>query len=284
MLYERFTYLTQKYPTETDFIEMLKNECSKIGEKPIIRIPLLKLEVSPINFLGVSLIMAPLRKAPAAEPNLCALFSTVHTAHPPNRINLKHISQLEELNALAFYAQNMPHKGFKQFFERNFGETQKETPTISKLSMPKIQASIIHGKEESEWKPFEISAPQTNTHTPHEIHDIAMRELGELSYEQLNAELLEILKEKHWNHYALFHTQNLFFVLSTTKHESFIFGFMTGGTPKNYLKLRKLSLLTHLCDLLDGFHKMTQKHPHIYQAISKYQNNAFPETQTYNTI
>ncbi|MEM3795154.1 MAG: hypothetical protein QW429_04705 [Thermoprotei archaeon] len=145
MLYDRLEYFGRKYPTKAGFLDMLVSRCSSTRFDQILRTELVRLPVSPNNFLGLGLRLV----RPTHSDSGCTLFVTLHTAHPKNRLNLKHVSYIDEVYALALSALNMKHPAFKTFFEKHFGPTLYGGPhhprIIDQLSMGTL--SVISKEE-----------------------------------------------------------------------------------------------------------------------------------------
>lgn len=267
LFYERLEYFAKNYPTKYDILKMIEESCITINRNnKILKEELLKLHISPTNFLGIGLTMAPLRQ----QESGCILFVTIHTARPTNRLNLKHIDQLSEVYCLARYAQNMPHIGFREFFEKYFPPPKnKEHSLLNRLKLSTLKKE---NTKEAEWKKLEIDPTTLKYDKNCEIQDIITQEnLGDLSLQDIESELGNYLNEGRWDHFGLFRSNNVNFVLSVTKFNSYCFGFTT-EKPTNYLKLKQYSLLSSICNLIACFENLLKTHPHIYQAITEYQN------------
>ncbi|MEM3800108.1 MAG: hypothetical protein QXH56_08460, partial [Thermoprotei archaeon] len=274
LLYERLEHYAKKYPTKTDFKRMLESICSSTQTNRPFTIELVRLNVSPTNFLGLSLKLVPHTQSDSG----CTLFVSLHTARPQNKLNLKHVSYIEEVYALARSALNMRHPAFKTFFEKHFGPTNHPAinlgphppRTIDQLSIMSLSLMDQEG-----WKKVDPASTTTDIDPHTTVEDLASNILPDVTADTIETELGAILSERRWQHYTLLRTTNLLFVLSTNRYGEYTFGFSTGGKPKNYLKLKQYSLLEALCELLAYSINALRRHPHIYEAIAEYQQNAF---------
>lgn len=244
---------------------------------------LLRYNITPTNYLGISLTVAPLRRKltfnreKTSEEEKCALFITLHTVRPSNRINLKHVSQLDEIYVLAKYALNMKHDVLRKFFEKHFpSETYKLT--LKQNPFDKIKLYSISSKEDVQFNRVELEVDESELSyraSMSDVEDIFGEHVKNISYDEL--EQLPSYYLNKWEHFVLFKTKSVYFVLSVTKHGSFVFGFTLGGTPKNYLKLKEYARLNHVLKIINAFKYLLSDHynKHLEEGIIQYQEKIF---------
>jgi hypothetical protein len=273
-VYERVSWLARRHSERSGFQAYLEGLAATASSGKVVREELLKIFVSPTNFLCASLTLAPPRRGAKAP-----LFVTLHTARPKNRVNLKSVNQLDEVYALASAAQSIRHEGFRQFFQKHFGGNLEgsESKKLQALSLTRLQwRTGQHSIQEEGWTKIDVN-PE-GAYEPHvEVEDLASKEVPDLGFEQLEQELGQSLNKGAWEHYALYRTRTLMLVLSVTKYGTYTYGFTPGATPTNMLKFKDISLLVPLITLVSTFRATLKTHPDLERAIVDYQAECFQQ-------
>jgi len=226
----------------------------------VTRIPLIRVPIDETNFLGISLTVAP----PKSDFTK-SFFITFHTVRPKNRINLKKFNMVDEMYCLLNNILNLKYIGWKEFFAKNF----KSLDIKSKLSKISLSHLVFDIEEGLEWNKINIDPQQLEKLM---FEDIQAQDLLKyvglegMTYEEIEKELSELLKEGKWEHFTLFKTNNLYLVLSVTKYGGYTFG-ITTGNPKNYIKFKNYDYITQAINLIKVFKYFLKIYPNVKNYI-----------------
>jgi hypothetical protein len=229
----------------------------------IRRIPLMRVPINDSNYLGISLTVVP------SELDFSKLFFiTFHTVRPQNRINLKKYYMVDEMYGLLKNILELKYTGWQEFFLKHF----KPLDIKSKLSRIKFEHQVFDIEEGLEWNKIDIKLRELRNLKFEEVEVqnlIKQEELENMTCEEIEEELKKYLNKTKWEHFTLFKTENLYFILSITKHGTFTFG-ITTGNPKNYLKFKNYAYVETLFNLIEIFKYLLEKHPKVKDFIINY--------------
>lgn len=254
-VFEHLSYIFENYPEERSlesyvFVQNIQK-----------RVQLLRVPMSDENYLALSLTPA----VSEGDQNKY-LFVTIHTARPKNKLNLKKLSLLDEVYALASAVENIKYEGWRKFFEKVFPQSSRKKSKLDRL--PKLGSNELN----EEWRRVELNVNDLKIehHSIQVENMIEKSGLNEMSFEEIEEGFQEYLKENKWEHLVLFKTNNLFFVISITKYKSFLCG-ITTGNPLNYIKFKDYSFIMRLKDLITVSKYFLDQYPLIKDLINKYQ-------------